>query len=297
MEENTLIEKKREVTTSFLKNKKVVVKFIPKPTKEITNPNHIAYGRKLEGTYDYISPPRLRKDKMKNILSNQEKDGLEVLMKRDLSIYGDFWKSYKQGGMFPIALGKDDRVLDLSVPEDYIIYKVLLSTNLVANSTDQLRDEPRESYKYVITEEDEGDKMDAQNIDDTAAAFAFYSKYAQDKSALRFILSATGKNTHKSQTMDFLRGEIGKAIQNPKDRKTILVLSKDNNFEVKVLLQEAYVSNVIDVVSGMYYTKENEPIAGENEDPTLENAARFLSKPIGQEMRLAIEARLKNSKE
>lgn len=283
--------------TDFLKKEKVIVEYIAKPTKEITNKNHVAYGGKLEGTFDYVSPPRLRKEKMKNIMTNEEKEGLEYLMKRDLSIYGDFWKSYLKGGLFPIALGKSGMELDLSVPEDYIVYKVLLNTGIVANSTDQLKNEPRETYKYVLTKEHESEELDAQKIDDNAKAFAFYSEHAKDENALRFILLALGKNTHRNQNINFLRTEVGKSIGIPKERDIILQLSTDKDFGIKVLLETAFQLGVIDRVSGLYYTKEDEPIAGTDEDPTIDAAARFLSKPVGQEMRLAIEARIKNAKE
>lgn len=294
---SNVVKKNRDVSTSFLKADKVIVQFIPKPTKEISNKNHIAYGRKLEGTFDFISPPRLRKDKMQNILTNEEKEGLEYLMKRDLSIYGDFWKSWRKGGMFPIALGKDDMELDLGVAEDYIKYKVLLNSAIVANSTDQLKNEPRETYKYVLVKENESEEIDAQNIDDTAKAFAFYSENATNKDALRYILTSIGKNTHKTQTLDFLRGEVGKAIMVPKDKEVIIKLANDKDFKIKVMLEKAVSLGVIDRVSGMYYTKENEAIAGEGEEPTIDAAARFLTKPIGQEMRLSIETRIKNAKE
>lgn len=300
MEETKVIKKaKSKVSTAFLKPRVVKVKFIPKPTKEITNPSHVAYGRKLEGTYDYISPPRLRSDKMKNILTDEEKDGLEYLMRRDLSIYGDFWRGYRQGGMFPIALGKEDKRLDLSVPEDYIIYKVLLNTEIVANSLEQIRTEPRETYKYVLVEEGEDEKAEAETVSEQAEAFTFYSKHADNKTALRYILSQLGKRTNLGSKLTFLSTEVGKAISNPKDRAMILAMSKDKDFEIKALLEEAWGLNVVDKINGNFFTKEGEPIASEEDadNPDIHAAGRFLSSPFGQELRLAIEKRVQNARE
>ena len=91
MEETKTVKRSRKPSTAFLKAKVVKVQFIPKPTKEITNPNHVAYGRKLEGTYDYISPPRLRSDRMKNILTDEEKEGLEFVSHE--TIYQGTWET------------------------------------------------------------------------------------------------------------------------------------------------------------------------------------------------------------
>lgn len=288
---------KEEVYVGFLKNEKVIVQFIPKPTKEITDPKHVAYGGKLEGTYDNISPPRLDKGRMKNILTDKEKKGLEYLMGRDLSIYGDFWKSYRKGGMFPIALGKDDTILDLSIPEDYITWKVLLNTNLVANSTEQYKNEYRASYKYVMIKENEGSKLEEELINEKAEAYEFYSSISTSKDSLRYILKNLGKHTHGGQDLSFLRKEVGKAIENVKDRKVILKLQEDKLLAEKILLDEAFTLGVIDKISGQFFTKDNEPISGTGVEPNEHNAARFLSSPIGQEMKLTIEARIKNARE
>lgn len=286
-----------EVYVGFLKNEKVIIQFIPKPTKEINDPTHVAYGGKLEGTYDNISPPRLDKGRMLNILTNEEKKGLEYLMGRDLSIYGEFWRGYRKGGMFPIALGKEDKELNLSVPEDYIIWKVLLNTNLVANSTDQLKNEYRASYKYVMVQENETSKIEEDLINDKAVAYEFYSSISNSKDSLRYILKILGKHTHSGQDLSFLRKEVGKAIENFKEREVILKAQKDKLLNEKILLDEAFSLGVIDRISGQYFTKDNEPISGTGTEPNEQNAARFLSSPVGQEMKLAIEARIKNARD
>lgn len=294
------MESKAEVKqpyVGFLKNEKVIVQFIPKPTKEISDPNHVAYGGKLQGTYDNIAPPRLDKGKMKNILTNEEKIGLEFLMGRELSVYSDFWRGYRKGGMFPISLGKDDVTLDLSVPEDYIRWKVLLQSKLVANSLEQLKNEHRESYKYVMVKENETDKADEDRVTDKAKAFAFFSSIMNSKDSLRFVLRHLGKHTHAKQELSFLVGELGKAIEVDKDRAIILKLSEDKLIKEKIILEEAFSLGVIDRVSGQYFTKKKEPISGKGDEPNEHNAAKFLGLPIGQEMRLAIEARIKNARE
>lgn len=291
------VVEKEEIYTGFLRNELVIIQFIPKPTKEISDPKHVAYGGKLNGTFDNIVPPRLDKGKMQNILTKQEKDGLEFLMGRDLSIYGDYWRSYRKGGMFPIALGKDDVTLNLSVPEDYIKYKVLLNTNLVANSIEQFESEYRASYKYVMVKEDETSNQEENKANSRATAYMFYAEQSNSPDGLRYILRKLGKHTHARQDIKFLRGEVGKAIETERDRKLIVKLSEEKDLKEKILLEEAFTLGIIDRISDQYFTKEKDPICGTGVEPTEENAAKFLGSPVGQEMRLEIEARIKNARD
>lgn len=148
-----------------------------------------------------------------------------------------------------------------------------------------------------MVKEADSNKDEESAINDKAEAFNFYNKVSDNATALRYILSQTGKHTHKGQNLSFLRAEIGKAIDNPKDLSIILNLSKEKYFETKVLLQNAFEMNVIDRIGGQFFTKENEPISGKGDEPTMDNASKFLASPLGQDMRLAIEARLKNARE
>ena len=93
------------------------------------------------------------KGKMKNLLTNVEKEGLEHMLNGvNLSIYGDFWKEGGEAysmGILPIYLSKDELRLDLADPYDYIKYKVLLACPIVANSLDQVRH--RATNRFVLT--------------------------------------------------------------------------------------------------------------------------------------------------
>lgn len=291
VEEST--ERKQGVDTSFLKNEKVIVKYIMKPSKDIRDPNHIAYGGKLNGTFDWISPPRLRKDKLKNVLTKNEKRGLEFLMARDLSIYSDFWKGYKRGGLFPIALGKDDTILDLSVPEDYIIYKVLKNDGLVANSQEQLRQ--KGTYKYIMVKEDDSVKMEDAKVNKKAEAYTLFGAIQTSSPKMRYVLRQFGNFTSPDQKLSFLRGELGKLIETRTD--LFIKFANDELLDVKVLIQEGIELGVIRKHDNKYYTAEGTQLADDGQEPTLEIAASFLSSHIGQEARLAIEARIKNARD
>jgi hypothetical protein len=81
-----------------------------------------------------------------------------------------------------------------------------------------------------------------------------------------------------------------------KDANLFVAITNDKYIGTKVLLEECHEYNVIDNKDKKFYTKEGEPIS-EGDTPTLEVASAYLASPLGQEMRLTLEAKLKNTKE
>lgn len=280
--------------TTFLKNETVTVKYLLKTNPNIKDPKHVGYGGLFNGTEIGIPAPTLDNKKMKNILTNVEKAGLESILDGvNLSIYSDFWKeSNKDNGIFPIYLGKDDYILDLSDPYDYIRYKVLKVSPLVANSLDEIRN--KATYRFVLVAEGEQTIKDKAAVGNKVLAFEKYVEYKNNKQVLRYILRNLGRYTSKSQKLDFLQIETAKMIE--KDPNLFVAITNDKYIATKVLLEECHEYNVIDQRDRKFYTKEGEPIS-EGDTPTLEVAAAYLASPLGQEMRLTLEAKLKNTKD
>ena len=73
--------KEKTVRTDFLIDKTVTVKYITKEVNGITNPKHVAYGGILNGAEISIPAPTMDNGKMKNLLTNIEK---EVIVPRHL---------------------------------------------------------------------------------------------------------------------------------------------------------------------------------------------------------------------
>jgi len=281
------------VVTDFLRDETVTVKYIMRPNPNIKDPKHVGYGGLFNGTEIGIPAPTLDNNKMKNVLTKKEKAGLESILDVNLSIYSDFWKeNNKDHGIFPIYLTKDDTVLDLSDPWDYIRYKVLTVSPLVANGLDRIRD--KATYRFVLVAEGEQTKKDKAAVGNKVLAFEKYVEYKNDKSVLRYILRNLGKYTSQNQKLDFLQIETAKMIE--KDANLFVAITSDPFIRTKVLLEECHEHNVIDLKDKKYYTKDGQPIS-EGDTPTLETAAGYLASPLGQEMRLALEAKLKNTKQ
>jgi hypothetical protein len=279
-------------STSFLTNRKITIQYIKKESDYIKDPKHVGYGGLFVGSAIAIPPPLMNNQKMKNLLTDKEKAGLEFILGKNLSIYGDFWKEeYAQGGIFPIYLEKDDTVLDLSDPIQYIKWKVLCASPIVANSLNEIRN--KATYRFVMIEEGEELIREKNALGAKVIAFEKYVEYKQNKSVLRYILRNLGRYTSKDQKLDFLQVETAKMID--KDPNIFVSIATDPLIVTKVLLEECMEYSVVNVNDKKWYTKDNEKIS-DGATPTFEVAAAYLDSPLGQEMRLGLEALLKKAK-
>ena len=172
-----------------LRNERVVVRYVPKESGIVTNPKHILYGGMAENAVKYFTVPQLESGKLVNILTDDEKEFLEDIMGLEfnaLSIYkkeNNYW-SNKQ-----VRLVKQDNILDLSDPEQYIKYKILLANkDEIAPSLQALQDMPKATYKYVIIKEGEETSNARQEMSATMQAYMEYGKYEKDADTLRTII-------------------------------------------------------------------------------------------------------------
>lgn len=286
--------KQATVRTDFLEDKTVSVKYIPNEANGIKDVKHVAYGGLLNGAENAIPAPTMDNGKMKNLLTKIEKEGLEhILNGVDLSIYGGFWKegggAYDMG-ILPIYLGKDELRLDKSDPYDYIKLKVLIACPIVANSLDEIKH--RATNKWVLTSDSEAMAKEIDKVGNKVQAYKLYVKYEDEKEILRYALRNLGRNTNRSHKIDFLQSELHKELE--KNPSLLVSIMGDEYLKTKVLLETCYEFGAINKVEKKFYTLDDEPIS-DGDAPFLQVAAEFLASNLGQEMRLALEAKLKNN--
>lgn len=280
---------------SCLRNERVIVRFVPKEGGMITNPKHILYGGMAEGAVRYFTVPVLQSTgAFKNVLTDAEKEYLEQVMGLEynaLSIYkkeNNYWENFR------VRLTKQDTYLNLSDPNDYIKYKVLLAnTNFIADSLETLQDRPRATYQYVLIKEGESEKRESDNISTIMKCYKEYGKIENDADTLKCIVELLDKRPlAKGTKIEFLQGKANTLIQsNPGLFYSTIT---DPTLPVKVLIRRAVEEGVISRRGDQYYLKsDNSPLCGNNEEPTLNTAAKYLSLPKNQELKLSIEAKLK----
>ena len=280
---------------SCLRNERVIVRHVNKQTGLVTNPKHVLYGGMADTAVRYFTVPILeRSGVLKNVLTDSEKTYLEEVMGLEynaLSIYNktnNFWENYQ------VRLTKDDNYLDLSIPDDYIKYKVLLAnTEKIAPNIETLQDRPKATYQFVIIEEGAEDRAANDNITITQKCWKEFGKFEDDTDVLRMVIeTVTGRSLSSSAKVDTIKTQAGNLISS--DAKMFLKTITDPLIKTKILIKKAVGAGIISKRGDYYYlTESNTPLCNNNEDPTFTVAARYLNIPRNQEMKFSIEAKLK----
>lgn len=279
---------------SCLSNKIIVVQWLPKNLGKISNKKHALYKGIAEGVTKGFTLPLLRSGIYVNPLTDKEKEFLEYKLgfeRNALSIYkkkDNFWDT------FVVRLGKEDTRLDLSIPDDYLKYKVLLAnSNLICPNLETLENTPKVTYKYVMISEGEVENRDRSNMSITMSAYMEYGKYENDVDTLRTVLEIIQQKSIASNTQsNWIHSQINSIIQsNP---KVFLSVIKDEYLDNKVLIKKAVEKGLISNRGGFYYDKKTgQPLCGSGEEPTLKVASKFLALASNQELKFNLQASIK----
>lgn len=291
---------KNNTLINCLRKERVIVRHIPKEGGMITNPKHVLYGGMAENASRTFVVPRLSSGMFVNVLTDAEKAFLEEIMGLEynsLSIYkkvDNFWDDSNENGISKVTLKKQDNYFDLSNPEDYIRYKILLANkDFIASSLQELQDHPKATYQFVIVSEGDEVKSARGNMSNTMKCYKEFGKVENDIDTLRVIIeSIDGRPTSPTAKLEFLQTKINSLIQ--ADSKLFLRVITDPLLSTKVLIKKSIEAGLISSRGNYLYLKsDNTPLCEINEEPTLNIAARFLNSPKHQELKFSLEAKLK----
>lgn len=278
-----------------LRNERVIVRFVPRPTSMVQNPKHILYGGMSENAKRSFVVPRLNSTgAFVNVLTNNEKAFLEDMMGLDynaLSIYNkknNFWETFR------VTLTKQDNYLDLSVPEDYIKYKVLLANkDQIASSLQELEDRPKATYQFVIISENAEAQSSLSKMDIKKKCYMEYGKIEDDVDTLRVVIELLeGRPLAPKTKLDFLQSKVDDYIQ--RDPRAFLRTVQDELLPAKVLIKKCVEAGLIGKKNDAYYLRsDGTPLCEMNEESTLNNAAKYISSIKRTDLKYTLEAKLK----
>lgn len=284
-----------------LRNERVIVRYIMKEDGVITNKDHVLYGGWAENAKRTFSTPIVRSSGCYvNVLTDDEKRFLENIMgleENALSIYrknDNFWNDSNSNGVSQVTLYKRDNYFDLSVPEDYIRYKILLANkDFIAPSMKHYNEYPKATYQFVVISEGEDSVVGIEKLNDTMKSYLEFGKIENNADLLSVIIEIIdGKPVAKNTKIEWMKTKIDNIIR--KNSKLFLKVVTDPMLRTKALIKKAVEFGVINVRGNFYYTKVDNnmiPLCSDGEDPTFEIAARFLNLPKNQELKLMIEAK------
>ena len=247
-----------------------------------------------ENAIRYFTVPKLSSGMYVNVLTDKEKEFLEEVMGLEyntLSIYKKV-DNYWENNM--VRLTKQDNVFDLSNPEQYIKYKILLANkNFIAPSLEALTDYPKATYQFVIIAEGEETKTAKDNMSVTMKCYKEFGKIENDIDMLRTLVETIdGRPTSANVKLEFLQTKVNSLIQ--ADSKLFLKTITDPYLPTKVLIKKAIEAGLISNRGNyLYLRQDNSPLCENNQEPTLSVASQYLNSPKHQDIKLTLEAKLK----
>jgi hypothetical protein len=274
--------------TFTLPETKVVVKYI-KRQKGMASGSHIGEdhvisGGMLSGSLRKFQVPLLKNGSLMNVLTKEEKAYLEDLTNLDLSVYGDFWSTHF------VTLFKDDNLLDLSDPVDYISYKILLALkNDIAPSWKDRNN--KQTYQFVVTNDSEELAEKKNKLDSKKEAFKLYGKIEDDKEKIIAILGLlTNKPISKDSKLDWLQTQLESVVD--AKPQSFLDIIKDNTLDTKILIQSGITNKVIEKKGNKYSTIDGLDLCENGEIASYDNMVKYLENPKHQDVRTLIEAKV-----
>ena len=276
-----------------LRNEKVIIRFIPRDNDNITDRKHVAFGGMMDNAVRGFTVPMLNNGVYKNVLTDNEKTFLEDLLGLEvngLSVYSknnNFWDNYL------IRLTKQDTILDLSNPQDYIKYKVLLANkDTIAPSMRALKEGRKATYEYVIMEPNEEFSDSRNRVNNTMKCYEEFGAIKDKFDTLKCIIETIdGRPVNANTKIEFLQAKATDLITN--NPKLFLDVITDPLLNTKIIIKKAVEAGLISKRGEYYYFREDgSPMCGPNEDPTFTVAAKYLSLPQNQELKFSIEAKL-----
>lgn len=282
-----------EELINCLRNEKITVKYILNEKTGITDRNHPFFGGLAQGAVINFVVPMLRNGSLKNPLTKAEKKYLEYIMGLDdnaLSVHkaeDNYWDNYQ------VRLSKDDYILDLSTPKGYIDYKVLLAnTDTVAASMDELNNNPKETYRFVLVSDKEVYDTTSTKVKMKESCMEAYFKIKDDFDSLRCVIqTVTGRPVDAKTDINFLKNKCVEQIE--VDPVRFAKVLTDKLLPYKVLLTKAVDAKIV-TKRGTWHLYEGQVMSDGNEEPTFSVAAKFLSNPKNQEIKFSIEKKLKD---
>jgi len=278
-----------------LRNEKITVKFIPRESGLVTDPKHVLYGGLgINSKIRYVVP-RLQSGVYVNILTNSEKEYLEYIMgleENALSVYkkvDNYWAN--QG----VILGKGNSILDLSNPDDFIKYKILLANkDFIAPSEEEYNKQRKATYRYVISKEGSDYEIANNSLNTNARAYTLYGELKSDSEKLALVVElGTGKIV-SSTNKEALFATVDKFIREYPLR--FIQSAEDEYLDTKLLIKRAIERGFIKKRGTYYYmTEDNSPLCTEKQEPTLQSACQYLNSPKYQEKKFYLEGKIKIS--
>lgn len=225
----------------------------------------------------FVLPYDIRNHKYPNIFAPGEQEAFEELLGLDLNPYkkeNNFWHK------FEIKIIKDDTLmrfgyrLDLSDPMDALRYRMAKFIPQIAPSWEE-RNESAE-YRLAIVDEDSLEKTQSAKVDLRKEAYIYLGKIENNPRKMADLLRVYGITPPKDASPEWLKNQIDNIISDSRKLPSIVGIIKDQNYETRLLIEDAIDAGVIIKENRKYYLNGGDPI--NPTDSSLEGTIKELNK-------------------
>lgn len=235
--------------------------------------------------------PLAGRNRIANPLTSEEQTFFEKVLDEDLNPFKKFDSNY--WATYFVPLGNEVVVLDLSDPEDYIKYKVLLM------NTDEIAPSGREKYskatiRYFIDDIDYEEKIRYKSATAKTEAYKHFGRLeAGGKPAMVdflkvYYLNKPGKRADNRMSIEKLTAEIDNIIN--EDIDGYLQIAGDAEYNNRVFIAKALTCRALSKDQHIYSLPNGEIVA-KSEDELI----AWLKDGANDEYRLQIQARIEES--
>ena len=278
--------------TNFLENKKVSVKLVQKYR---TGFNKGSDGSTLyTGCKLVFQAPTNQYDRLIPILTEEEQRWFEDRMGLDKGSLAfnnkdkSYWKDFK------ITIDKKGKLLDLNNYEDFLSYRILQNSGLVANSKEAINVLQHTLYMETEDEEHEADVKLADRYEEASKLFASISK--SDKK-MSNVLRILGKPVAPDASNKWLKAELVKIIDQKANitgqlsMDDFIRVASDKDMDSRIFLMDALEIGEVFTEGSTYKLRAGDLIGYD-----FGQALAFFNNPKNQPIRLLIEDRIKNNR-
>lgn len=281
-----------------LKKELVNVKLVRSASSMYNDPNSPLDGGLSETSFITYAVPS-RNGVIVNVLTPDEQAffenyfGFPEGFMSPAAITNNYWTTYGKGYINRVTLDKTGKRLDLSIPRDYIEWKILLANpEYICPSQEDLENKRKLTYRFVMNNDKQVAESVGKKADIKLSNFEVYAKYKEDADMLRIIIYLVEhKKISPNTKIELLKDKLVYLMEN-RAAECYAVMS-NGLLEQKKAVIVGTEKGILTERNGYYYLKENgQKIAYDYEDSTLNNAANYLADPENQELYFNIQNRI-----
>lgn len=284
----------KEDLVSCLRNEKIIVRPVLREDGIITNPKHDLYGGMANAAVKYYSVPKLEgSGNYVNVLTKSEKAFLEAYMGLENNALSIYIKKDNYWDNLYVRLTKGDNMFDLSSPDDYIKYKVLLANkDIICDSLNTMQLTPKRTYKFIIVRENEDIEQSNKKLSVNMQAYMKLGELKKNLKLLKMVCETVDGRPISKLDENIVMAIAEKCIST--NAKLFVAVCNDPMLETKMLVKDAISARLITKKGEFLYLREdNSPLCGDNEEPNIAAACRYLNLPKNQTLLLSLQAKLK----